>query len=164
MVFLAARVAPAGAFWIALGGGVALARAAQRFGARAGYGAGAAAMLETVAIIGPARFSGPLTQVLTAPMLGRLEARGVRPAAQVAACGAIRLAYNAALTAFFIWVIVGGVDAYAGSFDRLAELVPLWPGGSRGALVVTAAGLLGWAVFASTVQETRETYAQEVAA
>ena len=34
-------------------------------------------MLETVAIIGPARFGVPLTQALSAPILGRLHARGV---------------------------------------------------------------------------------------
>ena len=74
--FLAARAAPTGGFWIALAGGVALARVAQRRGARLGFGASIAAMLETVAIIGPARFGIPLTQAVTAPMLGRLEARG----------------------------------------------------------------------------------------
>ena len=41
-------------------------------------------MLETVAIIGPARFGIPLTQAVTAPLLGRLEARGWRPLAQIA--------------------------------------------------------------------------------
>src|SRR5215218_3115955 len=75
--FLAARAAPTGGFWIALAGGVALARVAERRGARLGFGASAASMLETVAIIGPARFGVPLTQALTAPILGRLHARGV---------------------------------------------------------------------------------------
>ena len=32
-------------------------------------------MLETVSIMGPARFGVPFTQALTAPMLGALEAR-----------------------------------------------------------------------------------------
>ena len=73
--FLAARAAPTGGFWIALAGGVALARVAERRGARAGFGASVAAMLETVAIIGPARFGIPFTQAATAPLLGRLEAR-----------------------------------------------------------------------------------------
>ena len=75
--FLAARAAPTGGFWIALAGGVALARVAERRGARLGFGASIAAMLETVAIIGPARVGIPLTQAVSAPMLGRLEARGV---------------------------------------------------------------------------------------
>src|SRR5687767_3808130 len=74
--FLAARAAPTGGFWIALAGGVALARVAERRGARVGFGASAAAMLETVAIIGPARFGVPLTQAISAPILGRMHARG----------------------------------------------------------------------------------------
>ena len=74
--FLAARAAPAGGFWIALAGGVALARVAERRGARLGFGASVAAMLETVAIIGPARIGIPLTQAATAPMLGRWRPAG----------------------------------------------------------------------------------------
>src|SRR3954470_19325292 len=100
--FLASRATPAGGFWVALAGGVALARVAQRRGAREGFGASIAAMLESVAIIGPTRVSVPFTQALTAPILGRLEARSVRPATQALACGLIRLAHNAAVTAFFI--------------------------------------------------------------
>ena len=80
MSFLAARAAPTGGFWVALAGGVALARVAERRGARQGFGASVAAMLETVAIIGPARFGVPLTQAITAPMLGR--ARGARDVAR----------------------------------------------------------------------------------
>src|SRR3954462_12866631 len=87
--FLAARAAPTGGFWIALAGGVALARVAERRGARFGFGASGAAPLETVAIIGPARFGVPLTQALTAPILGRLHARGVGFWPQLAACGLI---------------------------------------------------------------------------
>ncbi len=121
--FLAARAAPSGGFWIALAGGVALARVAQQRGARLGFGASAAAMLETVAIIGPARFGIPFTQAVTAPMLGRLEARGWTVAAQVLACAIVRIFHNAVTTAFFIWVITGGLDAYAGTYDA-------WPAGS----------------------------------
>src|ERR671914_1915818 len=88
--FLASRAAPTGGFLIALAGGVALARVAQRLGARQGFGASIAAMLETVAIMGPARFGVPLTQAISAPLLGRLEARGVRPSLQVVACAALR--------------------------------------------------------------------------
>ena len=86
--FLAARAAPTGGFWVALAGGVALARVAERRGARLGFGASIAAMLETVAIIGPARFGVPLTQAATAPMLGRLEARGRAVAHSSLACAA----------------------------------------------------------------------------
>jgi len=149
--FLAARAAPAGGFWIALAGGVAVARVAERRGARLGFGASAAAMLETVAIIGPARLGIPLTQALTAPLLGRLEARGWRPAAQMLVCAAVRLVHNAATTAFFIWVITGGLDAYAGTYDAIGRRVGIEIG-SADALALTLAGLLAWAAFASVVQ------------
>ena len=135
--FLAARAAPAGGFWIALAGGVALARVAERRGARLGFGASVAAMLETVAIIGPARIGIPLTQAATAPMLGRLEARGWRPLPQILACAAIRLVHNTATTAFFIWVITGGLDAYAGTYDAIGRRLGLEIG-SADALVLTA--------------------------
>jgi hypothetical protein len=149
--FLAARAAPTGGFWIALAGGIALARAAQRLGARLGFGASAAAMLETVAIIGPARFGIPLTQAATAPMLGRLEARGWAVLPQILACAAIRLLHNTATTAFFIWVIAGGLDAYAGTYDAIGRRVGIEVG-TADALALTAASLLAWAAFASTVQ------------
>jgi hypothetical protein len=149
--FLAARAAPTGGFWIALAGGVALARTAERRGARLGFGASAAAMLETVAIIGPARFGIPLTQAATAPMLGRLEARGVAVLPQILACAAIRLLHNAATTAFFIWVIAGGLDAYAGTYDAIGRRIGIEVG-TADALGLTVAGLLAWAAFASTVQ------------
>src|SRR5688500_17743703 len=96
--FIAARPAPTGGIRLGLAGGVALARVAERRGARLGFGASAAAMRETVAIIGPARFGVPLTQALSAPMLGRLQARGVGFWPQLAACAAVRLLHNAATT------------------------------------------------------------------
>ncbi len=149
--FLAARAAPTGGFWIALAGGVALARAAEQRGARLGFGASAAAMLETVAIIGPARFGVPLTQALSAPLLGRLHARGAGFWPQLLACGTVRLLHNAATTACFIWVIAGGLDAYAGTYDAIGRRVGLEVG-TADALALTLAGLLAWAAFASTVQ------------
>jgi hypothetical protein len=149
--FLAARAAPTGGFWIALAGGVALARVAERRGARLGFGASAAAMLETVAIIGPARFGVPLTQALTAPMLGRLHARRVGFWPQLAACAGVRLLHNAATTAFFIWVIAGGLDAYAGTYDAIGRRVGVEVG-TADAVALTVATLLAWAAFASTVQ------------
>jgi hypothetical protein len=149
--FLAARAAPTGGFWIALAGGVALARVAERRGARLGFGASAAAMLETVAIIGPARFGVPLTQALTAPMLGRLHARGVGFWPQLAACALVRLIHNAATTAFFIWVIAGGLDAYAGTYDAIGRRIGI-DVGTADAIALTLVSLLAWAAFASTVQ------------
>jgi hypothetical protein len=149
--FLAARAAPTGGFWIALAGGVALARVAARRGARLGFGASIAAMLETVAIIGPARFGIPLTQAATAPLLGRLEARGWGPLPQIVVCAAIRILHNAATTAFFIWVITGGLDAYAGTYDAIGRRIGIEVG-TADALALTAAGLLAWGAFASTIQ------------
>jgi hypothetical protein len=149
--FLAARAAPTGGFWIALAGGVALARVAERRGARLGFGASAAAMLETVAIIGPARFGVPLTQALTAPMLGRLHARGVGFWPQLLACATVRLLHNTATTAFFIWVITGGLDAYAGTYDAIGRRIGIQVG-TGDALALTLLSLLAWAAFASTVQ------------
>jgi hypothetical protein len=149
--FLAARAAPTGGFWIALAGGVALARVAERGGARLGFGASGAAMLETVAIIGPARIGVPLTQAVSAPILGRLHARGVGFWPQFVACATVRLVHNMATTAFFIWVIAGGLDAYAGTYDAVSRRVGIEIG-TADALALTLASLLAWAVFASTVQ------------
>ena len=149
--FLAARAAPTGGFWIALAGGVALARVAERRGPRLGFGASAASMLETVAIIGPARFGVPLTQALTAPILGRLHARGVGFWLQLGACALVRLLHNAVTTAFFIWVIAGGLDAYAGTYDAIGRHVGIEVG-TADAVVLTLVSLLAWAAFASTVQ------------
>jgi hypothetical protein len=108
-------------------------------------------MLQTVAIMGPPRFGVPLTQALTAPLLGTLEARGTSVRTQVLACGAIRLLQNALFVAFFIVVLAGGVDAYTNTWDSLTSKVGL-PEGTAAALIATAAGLLLWAVFASIVQ------------
>jgi hypothetical protein len=149
--FLAARAAPTGGFWIALAGGVALARVAERRGARAGFGASVAAMLETVAIIGPARFGIPFTQAATAPLLGRLEARGWAVAPQVLTCAVLRLLHNAVTTAFFIWVVTGGLDAYAGTYDAIGRRLGI-DVGTADALALTAAALVFWAVFASVIQ------------
>ena len=149
--FLASRVAPAAAFWVALAGGVALARTGQRAGLRLGYGTSMAAMLETLAIMGPARLNGPLTQALSAPLLGHLEGRGRSAKTQMLACAAIRFVHGLAISAFGIWVILG-VDAYTGSYDAAARRIPFAPLGETAALAVSLGGLLGWTVFASTIQ------------
>ena len=147
--FLASRAAPTGGFWIALAGGVALARVAQRRGLRQGFGASLAATLESVAIMGPARFGVPFTQALTAPMLGRLEARGVPAALQWLACAVARLVNNAIATAFFIFIT--GLDAYSGTYESVGNRIGL-DLGTREALILTGIGLLAWAAFASAVQ------------
>jgi len=150
--FLASRTTPSGGFWLALAGGVALARAAARRGLRDGYGASSAAMLESVAIMGPIRFGVPLTQAITAPLLGRLEARATSFVRQFLVCAALRILHNTATTAFAIWVILGGLDAYAGTYDSIFDWLPFVPAGTAGALALTVIALLAWAIFATTVQ------------
>src|SRR5262249_57757933 len=105
--FLAARVAPSGAFWLALAGGTAVAREADQRGLRSGYASSAAAMLQTVAMVGPLRLSGPATQALSAPLLGSMHARGRGWGSMFAVCAAIRLALYAALTSFTVLVLLG---------------------------------------------------------
>src|SRR5688500_305762 len=83
--FLASRATPSGAFALALAGGVALARAAATHGLRSGYGASAAAILQTVALMGPARVNGPMTQAMSAPPPGRVHAREAGARAEVPA-------------------------------------------------------------------------------
>jgi hypothetical protein len=150
--FLASRALPSIGFWVALGGGVAVARSGERRGLRWGYGASIAAMLQTVALIGPARITVPLTQALTAPLLGVQHARGVRLAWQMLACGTIRLLQNAAVGAFVIVVLTGGFDVYLDTYDSIAGWVPLLPEGDTAAIVAILAGPVLWAVFASVVQ------------
>jgi hypothetical protein len=149
--FLASRAAPTGGFAIALAGGVALARAAQRLGLRAGFGASIAAMLQTIAIMGPARLSVPLTQAMSAPVLGRMEVRGHGTVAQSLATIAMRAAQNLAGTLFYIFVIVG-LDAYTGSYVRLFGWIPVLPETEAGALIGAAIVLVAWAVGASITQ------------
>jgi hypothetical protein len=150
--FLAARAAPSAQFWLALAGGIGLARTAVLKGVRIGYGASVAAMLQTVAVMGPARINAPLTQALTAPMLGALHRRGTSVPAQIVACFAIRLAHYVVLTAALVWIILGGLDAYAGSYDTLTGWLGILPEGERGALIVTAVVNVSLAVFYSTTQ------------
>jgi hypothetical protein len=150
--FLVSRAVPSIGFWVALAGGVALARAGQRHGARVGYGASVAATLQTIALIGPARFSVPFTQALSAPLLGTLERRAIPVGWQIVACGAIRLAHVLFTAAFAIFVLTGGLDVYTESYESLTGWLGFVPQGRTAALTVSAAGLLAWTVFASVVQ------------
>lgn len=150
--FLAARLAPSGQFWLALAGGVALARAGAERGLRAGYGASAAAVVETVALIGPARVNGPLTQALNAPLVGRMNARGAGFGAQLLACLAIRLAHYALLNVLFVWLVIGGLDNFVDTYDRIADFLRVLPEGQTAALVLTILGNLALALFYSSVQ------------
>ncbi len=150
--FVAARIAPPIGFGVALAGGLALARAGQRAGLRKGYGAGLGTILETVAIVGPTRLGGAISQAITAPALGRMERLRIGAAAQVVICASMRFAYNAVTTAFFIWVLAGGLPAYAGTYDSAFGGLPLLPSGPAAALIATAIALLAWASFAAIVQ------------
>jgi len=139
---------------LALAGGVALARAGERFGWRRGYGASLAAMIQTIAYLGPARLNGPLTQALTAPVMGALEHRGVGALGQYVACFAGRMLHNTVATAFFVFVLLGGLDAYAGTYDETLGELAILPSGPGPALAFTGIGLVGWALVASLVQVT----------
>jgi hypothetical protein len=150
--FLASRLAPSGQFFIALGGGVALARAGQRHGLRAGYGASVAAMVQTVALIGPARFNAPLTQALNAPVLGRLIGRGAPRAAQLAAVLGIRLLHYAVLNVLFVAIVVGGLDEYVATYDKVAGFLRVLPEGQTAAVVLTIVGAVLYGLAFSTIQ------------
>src|SRR5215213_5262427 len=150
--FLASRAAPSLQFFFALGGGMALARSAERGGARTGYGTALASMLQTVAVMGPARINAPLTQAITAPMMGRLQARGAHPVTEFAACLALRLVHYAVLLAAFIYVILGGIDEFTASYGTLTGWLGIVPQGATAALAVTAAGQVLWAIMFSAIQ------------
>ncbi len=149
--FLASRAVPSGGFAVALAGGTALARVGARLGVRQGFGASIAAMLETVAIMGPARFGVPLTQAVGAPLLGGMHAKGRGVAAQVAVAALIRLVSNTAGASFFIFVITGGLDAYSGTYENIAGRLGIELG-QRGTIVATAVALLLWTAVASVAQ------------
>jgi hypothetical protein len=149
--FLAARAAPTLAFWVALAGGAALARDADTRGLRGGYATSVAAMLQTVAIAGPLRFSAPLTQALSAPLLGAMHSRGRRPATLFAVCLAIRLVNYAVITAFTLFVLLGP-RGYEGSYQALFGWLSFLPHGLTGALILTAINNLGFAIFFSAIQ------------
>ena len=149
--FLASRIAPSAGFAIALAGGVALARTAQLKGLKQGWAGALAAMLQTIAIIGPLRLNVPLTQAISAPVLGRMEVRGHGTVAQACAAATIRLTHNTLGTAFYIWVIVG-LSAYAGTYDTIFGFLPFLPEGETGAIVGTVITLLVWTVVGSTLQ------------
>jgi hypothetical protein len=150
--FLASRAAPSLQFFFALGGGIALARSAMRLGARAGHGTAIASMLQTVAVMGPARINAPLTQAITAPMMGRLQARGAPALVEFLCCLALRLVHYAVLLAAFIFVILGGIDEFTGSYETLTGWLGIVPQGAAAALAVTAAGQVLWAIFFSAIQ------------
>ena len=149
--FLAARVAPTGSFWLSLTGGAAVARESDVRGMRSGYASSAAAMLQTVAIVGPLRINAPLTQAVSAPLLGAMHARGRRPFTQFLAALVIRLIHYTILTAFTVLILLGP-KAYAGTYQTLFGWIPGLPGGLAGALILTAIGNVLFAILFSGLQ------------
>jgi hypothetical protein len=101
--------------------------------------------------MGPARVGIPLTQAVSAPVLGWMEARGLGTAAQALAAAAIRFAHHVVGVLFYVWLILG-IDAYTGTYDRLLGWLPLLPEGRTGALIATALSVVAWTVSASIVQ------------
>lgn len=152
LAFVAARVVPSFGFPISLVGGTGIAHATDRLGARRGLAAGVAAAIESVAILGPARMSGPGGQLATAPAIGILHARGQGRAVQIAVCAAIRAVFNVLTTLVFVVIIAGGIDTYVGAYDATVGLIPGAPDGEAAALVATLAGIAIWSLGASTVQ------------
>jgi hypothetical protein len=89
---------------------------------------------------------------MTAPMMGRLEARGVRPVTEFAACLVLRLIHYAVLLAAFIFIVLGGIKEFTGSYETLTGWLGFIPQGPTAALIVTAIGNVLWAIFFSAVQ------------
>lgn len=152
LAFVAARAVPGFGFGVSLVGGTAIAHATERLGGRRGLAAGAAAAIESIAILGPARMSAPAGQLLTGPLIGHLAARGRSRALQVISTAFVRAGFNVVLTWAFIAIFAGGLDNYTGTYDATFGRIPGAPDGEAAALGGTALALLIWAIGASWVQ------------
>jgi hypothetical protein len=150
--FVGARIAPAAQFWLTLPGGVAIAQASRRRGLSPGFGASLAATLQGVAILGPLRVTVPVTQALSAPLLGALERRGRGIAPQFAVTLAIRLLIYTALNALWVWLVVGSIDGLVRTYDATTGWLGVLPQGRTAALVLTFGWQLIWGVVLSVVQ------------
>ena len=109
-------------------------------------------MLQTVAVMGPARVNAPLTQALTAPLMGRMQARGAHWGVELLACLGIRLLHYAVLGAAFVFIVLGGLDVYTASYERVTGWIGFLPDGTAGALAVGAAANVIAALFFTVVQ------------
>jgi len=150
LTFLAARAVPGG-FVVALAGGVPLARASQRHGTRAGYAAAGASLVETMAVMGPARMGIPVPHAASAPALGALERRGSALVALALTGAAIRYVYYLLTSAFYVLVLVG-LDAILGTYEAIRETLTFLPGGDAAAVLIYAAFLLVWSLVAGLIQ------------
>lgn len=152
LAFVAARTMPGAGFPVAVGGGTAIARATEGLGFRRGLATGAAAVIESIAILGPARMSAPAGQLATAPVIGALAASGRSPAIQVGAAALTRTLFNLLGTAFFIFVIAGSVETFTGTYDGTFGRIPGAPQGTTAAFAGTGIALLGWSAAATWFQ------------
>jgi len=150
LTFLVARAVPLG-WTVGVAGGVPLARAAERQGGRAGYATATASLVETIAIMGPARMGIPVPHAASAPLLGVLVRRGRSLLTLALAGAAVRTGYYAVTSAFSIVVLVG-LDAYLGSYARLRESFGFLPAGDAAALWLTFASLVVWSLGAGLIQ------------
>lgn len=150
MTFLAARVVPGG-FVVALAGGVPLARASARHGVRAGYATAGASLVETMAVMGPARIGIPIPHAASAPALGALERRRAALLWLALTGAAIRFGYYVLTSLFYILVLVG-LDAYVGTYEALRESLGFLPAGNAAALLITAVFLAVWSLAAGLIQ------------
>ena len=149
--WLASRATPRAGFAVALAGGVAIARTAQQHGLRMGTGASTAAMLQTTANMGLLRITIPLTQAVSAPLLGVMEARGSSTPAQFAVAFAIRTVQNLVGLLFYV-LVIAGVEAYFAGASRLLGWLPFVPDSDRAVLIGSAILFMAWGIGASIVQ------------
>lgn len=150
LTFLAARAVPGG-FVVALVGGVPLARAGRREGPRAGFATALASLVETVAVMGPARLIVPLPHVLSAPLLGVLHARCAGWPVLAAAGATVRFVLYLASFGFYVFVLVGP-DAYVGTYQEVRQVLGWLPAGAAGALWATVAFNAVWSAIGGLVQ------------
>lgn len=150
LTFLVARAVPLG-WTVAVAAGVPLARAGERHGTRAGYATATASLVETTAIMGPARMGIPVPHAASAPLLGAMHRRRASFAALTVAAAAVRTVYYT-LTAAFSIVVLIGLDAYLGTYERLRDLFGFLPAGTAAALWVTFAQLVLWSIGAGMIQ------------
>jgi len=149
LTFLVARAIPGG-YWVALTGGVPLARAGQR-GGRDGYATAGASLVETTAVMGPARLGIAVPHAASAPLLGVLDRRGAGYLTLAAAGALVRYLYYLITFAFYVWVLVG-LDAYTGTYESGRGLLPFLPAGEAAAIWVSAVGLVFWSAGAGLIQ------------
>lgn len=150
LTFLVARAVPLG-WTVAVAGGVPLARAAERHGTRAGYATAAASLVETTAIMGPARMGIPVPHAASAPLLGTLYRRGA-PYLALAAVGAVVRTFYYTVTAAFSILVLVGLDAYLGTYERLRGFLEFLPAGRTAALWLTLLQLIVWSIGAGLIQ------------